>query len=103
MQKEKPDYKSIPEEIMINDTKYLKYWDYDYPYLNSSNKKNDNLFPVPVELEGQRRMDEITGGSPYGTSTIVGPEGERMPSENEKEAARYQGRYVASIAAKLFK
>jgi NAD(P)H dehydrogenase (quinone) len=58
---------------------------------------------LPYSFKGQRRMDEITGGSPYGASTIVGPEGERMPSANELDAARYQGRYVASIAAKLSK
>jgi NAD(P)H dehydrogenase (quinone) len=46
-------------------------------------------------------MDEITGGSPYGASTIAGGDGSRMPSENELEGARYQGRYVAEIADKL--
>jgi NAD(P)H dehydrogenase (quinone) len=46
-------------------------------------------------------MDEITGGSPYGASTISG-RGERMPSDNELEAARYQGRHVAEITRKLF-
>ena len=58
---------------------------------------------LPYSFKGQTRIDEITGCSPYGASTIVGPQGERMPSENELEAARYQGRHVASIAAKLFK
>ncbi|MEK7826591.1 MAG: NAD(P)H:quinone oxidoreductase, partial [Thermodesulfobacteriota bacterium] len=47
------------------------------------------------------RIDELTGGSPYGASTIVGGEGERMPSENELAAARFQGRHVAGIASKL--
>jgi NAD(P)H dehydrogenase (quinone) len=46
-------------------------------------------------------MDEITGGSPYGASTIVGASGERMPSENELDAARYQGKHVTTIASKL--
>jgi len=46
-------------------------------------------------------MDEITGCSPYGASTIAGGKGERMPSENELEAARFQGEHVATIAAKL--
>jgi NAD(P)H dehydrogenase (quinone) len=46
-------------------------------------------------------MDEITGGSPYGASTIAGAGGERMPSDNELEAARFQGRHVATIAKKL--
>jgi len=56
---------------------------------------------LPYAFQGQMRMDEITGGSPYGASTIAGGSGERMPSENELEAARYQGRHVATIASKL--
>ena len=58
---------------------------------------------LPYSFKGQTRIDEITGCSPYGASTIVGPQGERMPSANELDAARFQGRHVASIAAKLFK
>jgi NAD(P)H dehydrogenase (quinone) len=58
---------------------------------------------LPYAFTGQNRVDEITGGSPYGASTIVGPKGERMPSENELAAARWQGRHVAQIAAKLAK
>lgn len=56
---------------------------------------------LPYSFQGQMRIDEITGGSPYGASTIAGPQGERTPSENELEAARFQGRHVARIAAKL--
>ena len=56
---------------------------------------------LPYDFEGQSRMDEITGCSPYGASTIAGGGGERMPSENELDGARYQGRHVAAIAAKL--
>ncbi|MGB5985445.1 MAG: NAD(P)H:quinone oxidoreductase [Desulfobacterales bacterium] len=56
---------------------------------------------LPYAFQGQMRIDEITGGSPYGASTIAGGAGERMPSENELEAARFQGRHVAGIAAKL--
>ncbi len=56
---------------------------------------------LPYAFAGQSRVDEITGGSPYGASTIVGPKGDRMPSENELAAARWQGRHVAQIAAKL--
>jgi NAD(P)H dehydrogenase (quinone) len=56
---------------------------------------------LPYAFQGQMRMDEITGGSPYGASTIAGGDGSRMPSENELEAARFQGRHVAKIAAKL--
>ena len=56
---------------------------------------------LPYTYQGQMRIDEITGGSPYGASTIAGGSGERMPSENELEAARFQGRHVATIASKL--
>jgi NAD(P)H dehydrogenase (quinone) len=56
---------------------------------------------LPYAFQGQMRIDEITGGSPYGASTIAGGSGERMPSDNELEGARFQGRHVAAIAAKL--
>ena len=58
---------------------------------------------LPYTFQGQMRMDEVTGGSPYGTSTIAGSKGERMPSQNELAAARFQGRHVAAIAFKLTK
>lgn len=58
---------------------------------------------LPYAFDGQMRMDEITGGSPYGASTIAGHDGSRQPSENELSAARFQGRHVATIAAKLVK
>jgi NAD(P)H dehydrogenase (quinone) len=58
---------------------------------------------LPYAFAGQMRIDEITGGSPYGASTIAGGDGKRMPSENELAAARYQGRHVAEIASKLFR
>ncbi len=56
---------------------------------------------LPYTFQGQMRIDEITGSSPYGASTIAGGQGERMPSANELAAARYQGRHVAVITAKL--
>ncbi len=56
---------------------------------------------LPYRFQGQSRTDEITGGSPYGASTITKPDGSRMPSENELAGARFQGRHVAQIAAKL--
>jgi len=56
---------------------------------------------LPYAFSGQTRIDEITGGSPYGASTIAGGKGERMASENELAAARYQGQHVAKIAKKL--
>jgi NAD(P)H dehydrogenase (quinone) len=56
---------------------------------------------LPYAFHGQMRIDEITGGSPYGASTIAGGKGERMPSENELAAASFQGRHVAQIAKKL--
>jgi NAD(P)H dehydrogenase (quinone) len=56
---------------------------------------------LPYAFQGQMRVDEITGGSPYGASTIAGGDGSRTPSENELEGARFQGRHVAEIATKL--
>ena len=56
---------------------------------------------LPYAWACQQRMDEITGGSPYGATTITGGDGSRMPSENELEGARWQGRYVAETAKKL--
>ncbi|WP_421934618.1 NAD(P)H:quinone oxidoreductase [Phenylobacterium sp.] len=50
---------------------------------------------------GQMTLTEVTGGSPYGASTIAGGDGSRQPSENELEGARYQGRKIAQTAAKL--
>jgi len=56
---------------------------------------------LPYAFEGQTRVDEVTGGSPYGATTIAGGRGERMPSDNELAGARYQGKYVAQIAKKI--
>jgi NAD(P)H dehydrogenase (quinone) len=57
---------------------------------------------LPYSFEGQSRLDEITGGSPYGASTIAGNgPAARFPGENELAAGRYQGRYMAEIAGKL--
>ncbi|BBO82612.1 NAD(P)H:quinone oxidoreductase [Desulfosarcina ovata] len=56
---------------------------------------------LPYAFQGQMRIDEVTGGSPYGASTIAGGQGERLPSENELAGARFQGKHVAQIAAKL--
>ncbi|MBU1815344.1 MAG: NAD(P)H:quinone oxidoreductase [Gammaproteobacteria bacterium] len=58
---------------------------------------------LPYSFKGQMRMDEITGGSPYGASTLAddGQGGDRQPSVNELDAARYQGRHVARVARAL--
>lgn len=56
---------------------------------------------LPYAAQGQMRTDEITGGSPYGASTITGGDGARMPSANELELARFQGAHVAGVAKKL--
>jgi NAD(P)H dehydrogenase (quinone) len=58
---------------------------------------------LPYAWQGQMRVDEITGGSPYGATTIAGGDGSRKPSANELEGARFQGKHVAEIAAKLVK
>ena len=57
---------------------------------------------LPYSFQGQMRLDEVTGGSPYGATTIAGGDGSRQPSDNELEGARHQGRLVAETAAKLF-
>ena len=56
---------------------------------------------LPYAEKRQTIMNEITGGSPYGASTIAGGDGSRQPSENELEMARYQGRHVTQIAKKI--
>jgi NAD(P)H dehydrogenase (quinone) len=58
---------------------------------------------LPYTFQEQMRTDEITGGSPYGATTITGHKGERMPSNNELDGAYFQGRHVAMIASKLAK
>ena len=57
---------------------------------------------LPYSFQGQTRLDEVTGGAPYGASTIAGGDGARQPSANELDGARFQGRHVADIANRLF-
>jgi len=56
---------------------------------------------VPYSEKRLMNMDEITGGTPYGASTLAGADGSRQPSDNELEIAKLQGRHVAEIAQKL--
>jgi NAD(P)H dehydrogenase (quinone) len=56
---------------------------------------------LPYAFQGLTNMSEISGGSPYGASTLAGGDGSRRPSENELAGARYQGEHVAKIASKL--
>jgi NAD(P)H dehydrogenase (quinone) len=56
---------------------------------------------LPYAFAGQMTLDEISGGSPYGATTIAGGKGERQPSANELAGARFQGRHVAQTAARL--
>lgn len=56
---------------------------------------------LPYSFEGQTRLDEVTGGSPYGASTLAGGDGSRQPSQNELDGAHYQGKHVAEITLKL--
>jgi NAD(P)H dehydrogenase (quinone) len=56
---------------------------------------------VPYAEQRLLNMNEITGGTPYGATTLAGPDGSRKPSENELAIARYQGAHVAGIARKL--
>lgn len=57
---------------------------------------------LPYSFAGQMTLDEVTGGSPYGASTIAGGDGSRAPSANELAGARFQGRHIAEVANKLF-
>jgi NAD(P)H dehydrogenase (quinone) len=56
---------------------------------------------LPYTFAGNSEMGEISGGSPYGATTLAGNDGSRMPSANELAGARFQGRHVAEIAKKL--
>ena len=56
---------------------------------------------VPYSCKGLTVMTEISGGSPYGSSTLAGADGKRMPSENELDIARFQGKHVTQIAKRL--
>jgi NAD(P)H dehydrogenase (quinone) len=58
---------------------------------------------VPYACAGLMNMNEITGGTPYGATTLAKADGSRQPSQNELDIARYQGKHVAELAAKLFK
>lgn len=58
---------------------------------------------VPYSEPGLTYMGEISGGTPYGATTMAGADGSRQPTENELKIARYQGKHVAEIASKLFR
>jgi NAD(P)H dehydrogenase (quinone) len=57
---------------------------------------------LPYSFTGLTKLDEVTGGTPYGATTIAAGDGSRQPTENELAGARFQGRHVAEIANKLF-
>jgi NAD(P)H dehydrogenase (quinone) len=56
---------------------------------------------VPYSEKRLMTIDEVSGGSPYGSSTIAGPDGSRLPSENELAIARFQGKHVAEVTRRL--
>ena len=56
---------------------------------------------LPYSFQGQMGVKEVTGGSPYGASTIADGDGSRQPSANELAGAHFQGRHVAQIVARL--
>jgi len=56
---------------------------------------------LPYSFPGLTKLDEVSGGSPYGATTIAAGDGSRQPTENELAGARFQGRHVAEIAARL--
>lgn len=57
---------------------------------------------LPYSFQGQMKLDEVTGGAPYGATTIAGGDGSRQPSANELAGAKFQGKLVAETAKKLF-
>ncbi len=56
---------------------------------------------LPYSFQGQMAMDGVTGGAPYGATTIAAPDGSRQPSPLELDGAKFQGRHVAEIARRL--
>jgi NAD(P)H dehydrogenase (quinone) len=61
------------------------------------------LVGVPYSESGLTNMADVSGGTPYGATTLAGADGSRQPSANELKIARYQGKHVAEIASKLFR
>ena len=59
------------------------------------------LTGLPYSFQGQMRNDEVTGGAPYGATTIANGDGSRQPSQTELDGARFLGRHAAAVAAKL--
>lgn len=59
------------------------------------------LVGLPYSFQGQMRVDEVTGGAPYGATTIAGGDGSRQPSATELDGARFLGKHAAEVAAKL--
>lgn len=57
---------------------------------------------LPYSYQPQMRLDEVTGGAPYGATTIAGGDGSRQPTESELDGARFQGKHIAEVANKLF-
>ncbi len=56
---------------------------------------------LPYSFQGQLKLDEVTGGTPYGASTLAGGDGSRAVSDNERDGARFLGQHVAKLASKL--
>ncbi len=56
---------------------------------------------LPYSFQGQLKLDEVTGGTPYGASTLAGGDGSRAVSDNERDGARFLGQHVAELASKL--
>ncbi len=56
---------------------------------------------LPYSFQGQLKLDEVTGGTPYGASTLAGGDGSRAVSDNERDGARFLGQHVAELASRL--
>ena len=98
------DIKRVPELVPAEVAKASHYkLDQAAPVAKIEDLVNYDAIIVGLNYghAGQMKLDEVTGGAPYGATTVTGGDGSRQPSENELEGARYQGRVIAETAKKL--
>lgn len=84
--------------------RHLARWTGDNLVLDHSQPSALRMIVVglPYSFQGQSIVNEVTGGSPYGATTIAAGDGSRQPSENELAGAQFQGELVARTAQKMF-
>lgn len=77
-----------------NETTITSFW-------NTLAHQGMVIVGVPYAIEEMNDISEVRGGGPYGAATFAAPDGSRQPSEKELRVARFQGKHVAQIAARL--